>query len=56
MPIKFALKESLLRYKNSPKTNKAKPCPISPNMTPNKNGKVTIVKIPGLISLYLGIE
>jgi hypothetical protein len=28
---------------------------MSPNITPNKNGKVTIVKIPGLISLYLGI-
>jgi len=31
-----------------------RPCPISPNMTPNKNGKVIIVNSPGLTSLYLG--
>lgn len=28
------------------------PCIISPNITPNKNGKVTIANIEGLISLY----
>jgi hypothetical protein len=27
------------------------PCPKSPNMTPNKNGKVTIVKAAGFTSL-----
>lgn len=26
------------------------PWPMSPNITPNKNGKVIIVKIPGFIS------
>jgi hypothetical protein len=28
---------------------------MSPNITPNKNGKKIIANIPGLISLYLGI-
>lgn len=32
------------------------PWPMSPNMTPNKKGKVTIVNNAGFISLYLGIE
>ncbi|CAD8102493.1 unnamed protein product [Paramecium sonneborni] len=31
------------------------PCPISPNIIPNKNGNVIIVKSPGFISSYLGI-
>ena len=31
------------------------PCPISPNMTPNRKGNMTMVNIPGLTSLYLGI-
>jgi hypothetical protein len=37
-----------------PKANKTSPWPISPNMTPKKNGKVTVVNIVGLISLYRG--
>jgi hypothetical protein len=31
------------------------PCMISPNITPNRKGKVTIVKIAGFISLYYGM-
>lgn len=31
------------------------PCPISPNIRPNKKGKETTVKSPGLHSLYRGI-
>lgn len=42
------------RYKANKSTHN--PCPISPNITPNKKGKVTIVKIAGLTSLYLGTE
>lgn len=30
------------------------PWAISPNITPNKNGKVTVVKNEGLAYLYLG--
>ena len=37
------------------KSNNKLPCPISPNITPNKKGNVTIVKRPGFASLYLGI-
>ena len=32
------------------------PAKISPNITPNKNGKVTAVKTPGLASLNLGVS
>jgi hypothetical protein len=36
--------------------NKRKiPWPISPNMIPKRNGNVILVKIHGLIYLYLGI-
>jgi hypothetical protein len=38
-----------------PNKNSSPPCNISPNITPKKNGKVIIVKIAGLISLYRGI-
>lgn len=38
-----------------PNTSKQKPWPISPNIIPNKNGNVIIVKSAGLISLYLAI-
>lgn len=30
------------------------PCPTSPNIKPNKNGKEITVNNPGLASLYLG--
>ncbi len=30
------------------------PCPISPNMTPKRNGKVTIANTAGFTSLYMG--
>lgn len=43
-----------LKQRKSPKQNKIDPWAISPNMTPNKNGKVTKVKKPGLAYLYLG--
>ena len=35
------------------KSNK-EPWPMSPNMTPNRKGKVTVVNIAGFASLYLG--
>ena len=38
----------LLRY--NPNMIKHKPCPISPNITPNKNGNVINVNNVGLIS------
>lgn len=31
------------------------PWPISPNITPNKNGKVTVVKRDGFAYLYFAI-
>jgi hypothetical protein len=37
-----------------PNANKIEPCIMSPNITPNKNGKVTQVNRPGLAYLYLG--
>ena len=43
----------LLLYKIKYNENKKMiiPCPISPNITPNKKGKNTILKIAGFISL-----
>ena len=41
--------------KYNPNESKSKPCAISPNITPNKNGKVIIENIDGLISRYRGI-
>lgn len=35
--------------------NKIPPCPISPNITPNKNGKTGIANNPGFTSPYLGV-
>ncbi len=37
-----------------PKIKNKSPWAISPNITPNKNGKVAQVNKPGFISLYLG--
>lgn len=51
-------KESGLFYratKNTPKDKSNKPCPTSPNISPNKNGKEITVNKPGLHSPYLGI-
>jgi hypothetical protein len=42
-------RDSLFMTKYKPNKNSTKPCPISPNMTPKKKGKVTVVKIAGLI-------
>jgi hypothetical protein len=42
-----------IRY--NPNNNRRPPCPISPNITPNKNGKKGIANRPGFISPYLGI-
>lgn len=39
----------------SPNKNKISPWPISPNITPNKNGKVTVVNSEGLAYRYLAI-
>jgi hypothetical protein len=41
-------------FNNIPKQNRMNPWKISPNITPNKNGKVVIVKRAGLNSRYLG--
>ena len=41
---------SLKKTKYNPKTSSTRPWPISPNMTPKKKGKVTVVKMEGLIS------
>lgn len=43
------------KHRYNPNKNNTEPCAISPYITPNKNGNVIIVKMPGLISLYLGI-
>ena len=51
----FPFKHVSNRHRNIPKNSKARPWPISPNITPNKNGKVTHVKNVGLTSLYIGI-
>jgi len=47
--------ESLKHIRYIPRINNNDPCKISPNMTPNKNGKVIHVKRPGLNSIYLGM-
>lgn len=39
----------------NPKANRMAPCIISPNMTPNRNGKVMQVNNPGFAYLYLGM-
>lgn len=36
-----------------PNKNNKNPCPMSPNITPNKKGKVTVVNNDGLASRYL---
>lgn len=48
----FKFYSFFVKYK--PNKNRTKPWPISPNITPNRNGKVIIVNIPGFISLYRG--
>jgi hypothetical protein len=45
---------SKFQISQTPNANNIDPCPISPNITPNKNGNVIVVKIDGFISLYLG--
>lgn len=45
-PVVFSL--LLKNTRNSPKQNSTKPWAISPNITPNRKGKVIAVKIPGL--------
>jgi hypothetical protein len=37
-----------LNTKYSPKQNSSNPCAMSPNITPNKKGNVTAVKMAGL--------
>jgi hypothetical protein len=54
------LKNLFLHYvlfymiKYIPRQNSKSPCPMSPNITPNRNGKVIIVNKPGLTSLNRG--
>lgn len=48
-------KFSLFLIKNNPNNRSNNPCPMSPNINPNRYGNVIIVNNPGLISLYLGI-
>ena len=43
-----------LKINNEPKINRIEPCAISPNITPNKKGNVTVVNKEGLIYLYRG--
>ena len=43
-----------MRY--NPKAVNIEPAKMSPNMTPNKKGKVTAVNTPGLASLNLGVS
>jgi len=38
-------------HRKAPTKNSIRPCPISPNITPNKNGKDTQAKTLGLTSL-----
>ena len=41
-------------HSKKPTIKRTNPCPMSPNITPNKNGKVTCAKRAGLTSLYSG--
>jgi hypothetical protein len=45
---------ALLKTRYRPKRKRMRPWPMSPNMTPKKKGKVTVVNMAGLISEYLG--
>lgn len=57
--VKFLINCNFLPAKNIKKNEKAvnkDPCPISPNITPKKNGKEIMVNTAGLISPYFGIE
>ena len=59
IPVKFLTNYNFLPAKNIKKNENAvnkEPWPISPNITPKKNGKEIIVKTAGLISPYFGIE
>jgi hypothetical protein len=49
------LRQSLNKIKNNPIIIIIDPCPISPNIIPKKNGKVTIVITAGLASRYVGM-
>jgi hypothetical protein len=40
-----------LNITKSPNKNSINPCPISPNITPNKNGNVIVVKKLGFAYL-----
>ena len=51
IPFKKVLLIALyLRFNMIPNRKRMSPCAISPNITPNKNGKVTVVKKEGLAS------
>jgi hypothetical protein len=40
-----------LNIRMIPNANKISPCAMSPNITPNKKGNVTVVNMDGFISL-----
>ncbi len=42
-----------LKSTYNPKKKRIKPCPISPNITPNKKGKLTIANIAGFNSYFV---
>ena len=53
-PILCYFRMGQARIMNNPKEARIEPWPISPNMTPKKNGNVAIVKDAGFASLYYG--
>lgn len=44
-------RQELNKHKMAPTKSRTDPCPISPNIIPNKNGNVTIVNSAGFASL-----
>ncbi len=55
IPGPIFLKGTENKHKKAPTRNKTEPWPKSPNITPNKKGKVTHVNTVGLTSLYDGV-
>jgi hypothetical protein len=48
---KLSQRTSFIKHNTHAVTSKIIPSPMSPNITPNRKGKVTVVKIAGLTSL-----
>ena len=49
------LGSNLTKQRIEAKTKRIVPCITSPNITPKRKGKVTVVKMAGFISVYLGL-